>query len=104
MPIKRGSLICRRARWARRSRAIWGNSSAGLGSFMGSPCRRKAQAGQKNKSTVLLEPSLEQQGGGQGVHRVIPITTALALGHALALRLEGGQAFVVGVHWQVEAA
>ena len=53
---------------------------------------------------MLFEPAFQQQGGGQCVHRVVPVAAALALGQALAFGLEGGQAFVMGVHRQLVAA
>jgi len=47
---------------------------------------------------------LQQQGGGDGIDRVVAVTAVTpATGHLLTLGFEGGQALVVGVYRQVVA-
>src|SRR3989344_7511749 len=99
MPIKRGSLICRWFRWLVRAAAICGSSSAGLGKLMAT-LQMQSQWGLAQ--AIFFKPALQQQGGCECVDWALAVAAVLPLLQALALGLVSGQAFVVGVHGQVE--
>jgi len=44
----------------------------------------------------LLQPAFQQQGGGEGVHRVVAIAAALTLGQAILAEARAFRAFAIG--------
>ena len=78
---------------------MYGQMTAGSWIYIGS------QGIVQGTYETFVEPALQHQFGGDGINGVVAVAAALAaLGPALALGLEGGQAFIMGKNRQIEAA